>query len=520
MVTLGAGYRADARPGFYPLLSVLLLSLAGLTRASTSLEFFFSWEVMTLSSYLLVSLGRDAGRHILGYLLFSLGSAFFILSGFALAYAASGSIELAALGQAGSSADTVFALLAFGFLIKAGGLGFHIWLPGTYAESDDDFSAVLSAVVSKASLFGLLLVAGLLGVRSEIGINPTYVLGWIGMLTAVFGAMMAIYQEDIKRLLAYSSMSQLGYIITAAALMSHLGWVTATYLAFNHFLFKAILFLAAAGVILRTGTRLMYKTGGLIKNMPFTFVAVMIGIIAMSGVPPLTGFGGKWLLFNALMDQGWYYLAALAFFSSAVAFLYLFRLIHTVFLGQRKIEHRELREAPAILLVPQFILIAVIMVLSVYPKLLLDPISAAVDPYIASTLVWDGLALETALGHWDPLLIMLIVGGVWAAPLLLLLFLSRFINIQRVEQFNIVYAAERPDRPETTHYAYDFYAPYEKALGFLVKPRATAFWGAITEWAHTLAASSRVLYTGNGQTYALFILFYLIALYLANGGIG
>ena len=215
-------------------------------------------------------------------------------------------------------------------MIKAGGLGVHIWLPGTYAESDDDFSAVLSAVVSKASMFGLLLVAGLLGVRAEIGLNPAYVLGWIGMLTAVLGAMMAIYQEDIKRLLAYSSMSQLGYIITAVALMSHLGWVAALYLAVNHFLFKAILFLAAAGVILRTGTRLMYRTGGLIKNMPFTFVAVLIGIIAMSGVPPLTGFGGKWLLFNALMDEGWYYLAALAFFSSAVAFLYLFRLIHSL----------------------------------------------------------------------------------------------------------------------------------------------------------------------------------------------
>jgi len=361
-------------------------------------------------------------------------------------------------------------------------------------------------------------VAAQLGVRSQIGLDPAYVLGWVGILTATFGALMAVFQEDVKRLLAYSSMGQLGYIVAAIALMSHLGWVTALYLSVNHFLYKGILFLAVAGVIYRTGTRLMYRMGGLIKNLPWTFFAVMIAIIAMSGVPPLTGFGGKWMLFNAMMDKGWYWLAALAFFSSAVAFLYMFRLLQTVFLGQRKLEHKDLGEAPAILVIPQFVLIAVIMVFSVYPKLLLDPLSAAIDPYFASTLVWEGAALQTRLGYWNAPLVMVIVGAVWAVPLVILALLSLTLKIQPVKQFNIVYAAERPDRPETTHYAYNFFAHYERALGFLVRPRATAFWDAASEWTHTMAASVRVLYTGNGQTYALFILIFFIVLYFANGG--
>ncbi len=520
LVTVATLYRHDIRKGFYPLLGLLLLSLAALLRAGTSLEFFFSWELMTLSSYLLITLGRDAVKPALSYLLFSLGSAFLILTGFALVYAATGSIALSALGDTGTLTAGVFSLLAAGFVIKLGALGVHVWLPGAYTEADDDFTAMLSAVVSKAAVFGLVLVAARLGVRSEIGLDPAYALGWIGILTATFGALMAVFQEDVKRLLAYSSMGQLGYIVAGVALMNHLGWVAALYLTVNHFLYKGILFLAVAGVIYRTGTRLMYRMGGLIKNLPFTFFAVMIAIIAMSGVPPLTGFGGKWLLFNAMMDKGWYWLAALAFFSSAVAFLYMFRLLQTVFLGQRKLEHKDLREAPAILLIPQFVLILIIMVLSVYPKLLLDPLSAAIDPFFASTLEWEGTALQTRLGYWNAPLVMLIVGAVWAVPLVILALLSLTMKIQPVKQFNIVYAAERPERPETTHYAYHFFAPYERALGFLVRPRATAFWDSACEWTHTMAATLRVFYTGNGQTYALFILIFFVVLYFANRGAG
>jgi len=519
LVSIAAMYRSDARKGFYPLLTVLLLSLATLLRAQTSLEFFFSWELMTLSSYLLVTLGRDAIKPALTYLLFSLASAYCILAGFAVAYGATSSLMLADLGNSGDSIGIVFSLLAAGFIIKMGGFGVHTWLPGAYAEAEDDFTAILSSVVSKAGIFGLIIIAAHLGVSSDIGLNPAYVLGWIGILTATFGALMAAFQEDIKKLVAYSSMGQLGYIVTGVALMSHLGWVSAMYMTVNHFLFKGILFLSIAGIVLRTNERMMYRMGGLIKNMPFTFTFSMIAIIAMSGVPPLTGYGGKWMLFNALMDKGWYWIAALAFFSSAVAFLYMFRLLQTVFLGQRKLEHRKIREAPAILLAPQVVMIACIMVISAYPKLLLDPLSAAIDPWIANTLVWDGLAMQSHYGYWNAPMIMAIVGGVWMVPLLLLLLFSMSMKVQKVEQFNIVYAAERPRRPEETHFAYNFFAHYDRAIGFVVKPRATAFWNAVIEWSHSLGASLRIFYNGNGQTYALFVIMYFVGLFLLNGGL-
>ncbi len=474
---------------------------------------------MTLSSYLLVTLGRNGVKPALTYLLFSLASAYCILAGFAVAYAATGNLLLANLGQSGDSMAIIFSLLAIGFLIKMGGFGMHIWLPDTYAEADDDFSAILSSVVSKAGVFGLIIIAAHLGVRSDIGLNPAYVLGWIGILTATFGALMAVFQEDIKRLVAYSSMGQLGYVVTGVALMSHLGWVSAMYITVNHFLFKGILFLSIAGIILRTNERMMYRMGGLIKNMPFTFTFVMIAIIAMSGVPPLSGYGGKWMLFNALMEKQWYWIAALAFFSSAVAFLYMFRLLQTVFLGQRKLEHREIREAPVILLIPQIVMIIGIMIISAYPKLLLDPLSAAIDPWITNTLVWQGTALHAHFGHWNAPMIMAIVGGVWMVPLILLSLFAMTMKIQKVEQFNIVFAAERPRRPEETHFAYNFFAHYDRAIGFVVRPRATAFWNAVIEWSHSLGASLRVFYNGNGQTYALFVIMYFVGMFMMNGGL-
>jgi formate hydrogenlyase subunit 3/multisubunit Na+/H+ antiporter MnhD subunit len=519
LVSIATMYRSDDRKGFYPLLTVLLLSLATLLRAETSLEFFFSWELMTLSSYLLVTLGREGIKPALTYLLFSLASAYFILTGFAIAYGATGNLLLASLGDSGNSIGLIFSLLAIGFLIKLGGFGMHIWLPDTYTEADDDFSAVLSSVVSKAGIFGLIIIAAHLGIRSDVGLNPAYVLGWIGILTATFGALMAVFQEDIKRLVAYSSMGQLGYVVTGVALMSHLGWVSAMYITVNHFLFKGILFLSVAGIILRTNERLMYKMGGLIKNMPFTFTFVMIAIIAMSGVPPLSGYGGKWMLFNALMEKQWYWIAALAFFSSAVAFLYMFRLLQTVFLGQRKHEHAEVREAPLALLIPQVAMIIGIMVISAYPKLLLDPLSAAIDPWITNTLVWQGTALQSHFGHWNAPMIMAIVAGVFMIPLILLSLFALTMKIQKVEQFNIVYAAERPRRPEETHFAYKFFAHYDRAIGFTVRPRATAFWNTVVEWSHSVGASLRVFYNGNGQTYALFVIMYFVGMFLINGGL-
>jgi formate hydrogenlyase subunit 3/multisubunit Na+/H+ antiporter MnhD subunit len=491
-------YREDQRPGYYPMLAVLLISIPALLRSSTSLEFFFSWEIITLASCFLIAKGRGAGPHVLTFLLFSLVSAFFLLAGFAGIAALSGTTSLTALVTSGPDATIAFVLLAIGFLIKAGAIGVHVWLPGAYTEADDDFTAMLSAVVSKVAIFGLL-TGTYLAIRSEAALEIAHGMAWVGMLTTIVGALLALRQTDFKRLLAFSSMSQLGYIVTAIALMSHLGWVTALYLVANHMMVKGILFLAVAGIILRTGTRDFAGTGGLARAMPVTFILVVVALISMSGLPPLMGFGGKWLLLSAMADKGWNFLAIAGLIATFLGFLYMIRLVAGLFFGVRPAGQADVREVPLALIVPQVLLIVGILVLSFYPKLLMDPVSAAIDPQFAATLVWEGMSLYTIYGYWNPTPVM--IGAVGAAAVLGL----------------IAWLVYRSGVGRSGNLA-RFYAYYRMVIERAVPPVATEFWNGVTGFTLATAATFRQVYTGNGQTYALFVLVYFLALYLASTG--
>ena len=307
-------------------------------------------------------------------------------------------------------------------------------------------------------------------------------------------------QDDVKRLLAYSSMSQLGYIITAIALMSHLGWVTALYLVANHLMVKGILFLAVAGVILRTGTRLMDEHGGLAQEHAVHLRRrVIVALVSMSGLPPLAGFGGKWLLLSAMMDKGWYWLVALGVIATFIGFLYMFRLAYAVFLGARKAGHEAVREAPPQLLLPQFVLVAAILALSFFPKLVMDPVSAAIDPYFASTLVWEGMSLETIYGYWNPVPVMASTVAI-AAVLFLLIWLVYKSRHSRLTPSGVA----------------RFYAFHRSALNASVIPVASAFWDGVSGLTIGAAGWMRRIYTGDGQTYALHILHYVVVLYLIS----
>jgi formate hydrogenlyase subunit 3/multisubunit Na+/H+ antiporter MnhD subunit len=507
VVSIASLARTDRRPGFYPLLAVMLLSLPALPHATTSLEFIFVWELITLSSYLLILRRTEAASHALQYLLFSLAAAFFLLCAFAVLQAQTGSVSLSALRAAGPDSAPVFVLLAIGFLIKAGAIGVHVWLPGAYAEADDDVSALLSAVISKVSIFGLL-VGTYVAIRSEVSLNLALVMGWIGMLTTLAGAMLAARQDDLKRMLAYSSMSQLGYIVAAIALMSHLGWVTALYLAANHLMVKGVLFLVAAAIILRTGKRSIVELGGLAGVMPVTFTIAAIAIVAMSGLPPLAGFGGKWLLLSAMMEKGWYGPALMTLLATFVGFVYMARFIRAIFLGPRKAAHDALTEAPLALLLPQILLIASIFVMSFFPKLLITPVSNAIDPQFASTLVWQGMSLEMIYGTWNPVPVMAF------AVIVSALLCGLFWLVQRSGWWAAIANVEIGGMRSS------LYNGLKTVFTILTPPWASAFWGGLAAATTASAERIRMLYTGNGQTYCLYILYYFLGLYVAAGGIG
>ena len=337
VILLASYHVRGRRTGFYPSAMLMFAGLTMLVVAKDSFHFFAAWEFLTIGSYFMILRGKRSEPHALSYVIFSLGGAFLILAGFALAAQGVTPFTLESLGLvAGPLAPWVFILLAIGFMTKTAVIGLHIWLPGAHAEAETDVSPMVSGILLKAGLFGLMVLLMNMGKQQLYGVELTYILLWLGAISAFLGNLMAVFQEDAKRLLAYSSIGQMGYALFGLALMNQLGWLMALMFVINHYIYKSMLFLSVGGVAKRTGTRDMYKMGGLIALMPFSFIAVLIGIIAVSGVPPLSGFGGRWIFYNAIMASEYRLPMMLIFISGPIAFLYLFRLIHTIFLGQLK----------------------------------------------------------------------------------------------------------------------------------------------------------------------------------------
>jgi NADH:ubiquinone oxidoreductase subunit 5 (subunit L)/multisubunit Na+/H+ antiporter MnhA subunit len=232
--------------------------------------------------------------------------------------------------------------------------------------------------------------------------------------------------------------------------------------------------------------------------MPQTFALAAIAIVAMSGLPPLAGFGGKWLLLSAMMEKGWYVSALMTLLATFVGFLYMARFIQALFLGERKNVSLTVTDAPFALLLPQYLLVASILVMSFFPKLLIEPVSAAIDPQFASTLRWQGMSLELIYATWNPVPVMAFAVAV-AAVLFGVLWL-----VQRSRSLGA-----RPD---------GIYAVAQRICAALTPALASRLWGEVTAIAAFAAEKSRRVYTGNGQTYNLAIVYYLLVLYAFGGG--
>lgn len=526
-LTLLFGYSYKGkRPGFYPLVAMMFAGLILLVEAKDLFSFFFAWEIMTAGSYFLILRGKKSQPHAFSYMLFSFGGALLILAGFALAHSATGSYSFDALTMVGALSPLVFIMLAIGFLTKTAAIGLHIWLPGAHSEAESDVSPMVSGILLKAGVYGLLILFMRMGHQFVLGLDLMVVLSWVAVITSIGGYLLASVQEDMKRLLAYSSVGQLGIILFGLTLMSNLGWLLAIAGVITHFLNKTLLFQAVGGVYSRTHDRTMYRMGGLIHRMPITFIFVLIGIISMSGVPPLAGFAGKWLSFNAVLSKGYYLQGVGMVLAGAVAFLYLFRLIHVPFLGQLKDHLRKVKEASFWILLPQIIILMIIMAFSALPGVLLEPIGSAVGKiFPTGGLTWQDSFLpfgsRTAIseyGYWNGTYVMVITMIIFAVLLGFQMLIQR--RNKKVGQFNIVYSAERPSTPETTHAGYHFYAHYQKAVGFLMAPLATNFWNWVSDIVQSIANQIRRIYNGNGQVYLIhLVIYFLICFFIFNGGL-
>jgi multicomponent Na+:H+ antiporter subunit D len=265
--------------------------------------------------------------------------------------------------------------MALAFMIKAGLFPFHSWTPDAYESATSPVSALLAGIVTKVvGTYALMVVCMLLSIINfGIANNPVgRAVMWFGLASIIFGALNAQEQKDFKRMLAYSSISQMGYITIAAALATPLAMAGALFHMFNHATFKTLLFFAAGSVKRATGSTEIDSMSGLQAKMPYTAVAATVAMLSTAGVPPFSGFWSKLFIIAALWQAGFYGMAAAALFASVLTLAYFLKLQRGMFFGKPSQNISNVKEKSFGFLMPCFVFSFIIIAMGLYFPFIYD----------------------------------------------------------------------------------------------------------------------------------------------------
>jgi len=276
-------------------------------------------------------------------------------------------------------------LFSAGFGVKMALLPLHLWQAKAYSETPGPGAAFLGAISSRMGLFALVVVlVQLLGMAQLADMQLLFtffsahdLLAWVAIFTLIFATFTALRQHDARRLLAWHGTGQGGYMLLGVVIADDLGSAGGLMHVFNHATYQAALFMVVTAVIHRTGTSDLNKLGGLVARMPLSFFVMLIGIIGLAGLPPMNGFVSKWLIYRSLIIDGSPLLFLAAVIGTLGTILSVYKLIHNTFLGQLRLEHVEVKEAPSSMIWPMMILSAVVFVTGYFPGLVLDWVASA-----------------------------------------------------------------------------------------------------------------------------------------------
>ena len=353
---------------FYAAFLLCFTGLLGVTITGDAFNIFVFLEIASLSTYILIALGKSRRALMAAYSYLIMGTigATFILIGIGFLYQMTGTLNIFDLAQrldeVGQS-RTVFVALAFvmvGISIKLALFPLHQWLPNAYSEAPPVVSAFLAATATKVAFYLLLRFTFTIFHASMVFevLHLETLLMPLSLMAMFVGSAAAIYQTDFKRLLAYSSIAQIGYMGLGMSLNSVAGVTAGVVHLFNHALMKGGLFLVAACIVHQIGTSRVRDMAGLGKRMPWTSAALVIGGLSLIGVPGTVGFVSKWYLVLAALEQDMLPIAALILLSSLLAGIYVWRLVEVVYFKDRPAGAPPVEEAPLLFLVPTWILMA------------------------------------------------------------------------------------------------------------------------------------------------------------------
>jgi len=357
---------------FFNFVNVTLLCLAGMNGVVMVRDIFSLYvflEVTAVSSFILIASEKekDAFEGSFKYLVMSAVATVMMLSSIGILLMYAGDTSFAAVRDAVQGSSSIYVITATaifmaGLFIKAGLVPFHGWLPDAYSSAPSGVSVLLAGIVTKTT--GVYTT---IRIVSEIfGFNETLkgILLVVGIVSIFVGAFAALGQKDMKRMLAYSSISQVGYIILALGTGTELGIAGAIFHLFNHSIFKSQLFVNAAAVEKQTGTRDMDSLSGLSNSMPVTGWTSVVGFLSTAGIPPLSGFWSKLIIIIALWKAGLHGYAAAAILGSLITLAYFLSMQRRVFFGKTKLA--GIKEAGLGLVLPAVLLAIVTLGIGIF----------------------------------------------------------------------------------------------------------------------------------------------------------
>ena len=370
-VSAAAELGQDRQYLFYALLMLCLSGLLGMAVTGDAFNLFVFLEISSLSTYVLIAMGRDrrALTAAIQYLLLGTVGATFYVIGVGFLYLLTGTLNFADMApRIAALHDTrpVLAALAFitvGVGLKIALFPLHTWLPNAYTYAPSAVSAFVAATATKVSIYVLMrLYFGVFGARfvfDELAVGELLIA--LSVAALFIASAAAIVQADLKRLLAYSSVGQIGYITLGLGLATESGLAAALAHVFNHGITKGALFLLAGAMVLRVGSTRLAQLEGVGRTMPIASFAFVIGGLSLIGIPGTAGFASKWALLSAALEAGRPALAALVVLSSLLAVAYVWRFVECAYFRDPPRDHPPPGEAPASMTAPALALTALVV---------------------------------------------------------------------------------------------------------------------------------------------------------------
>jgi NADH-quinone oxidoreductase subunit M len=366
----------------------------------------------------------------------------------------------------------ILMLFVLAGLIKGGVYPLHIWMRTSYSESPDSFTSILSGILMKFGFYLIYLIGLFFPVAFILKNNPSKLISelpsstffaYLAGISIIIGTIAAILQNDAKKLIAFSSVSHAGYILLAFTYGTSMAFAGGVTHILVHALTALGMFLSIGAVYFRTGTTKIDELGGLIKNMPLTFTTYLVSIISLAGIPPLFGFVSKWMIYQSLIINGSYFLAFAAFFGSIGSFMYVFRPLAGVFLGQRPKKFENVKEVPFFMKAGMLIVTILTVLFGVLPGLVLKPIismqqSIGVEPIKASLY-----RLFSGLTTLDMLVVFTVFGAGFILALIIFLLFAKPTRVKQHEQYTAgEIVPELQTQPSIYHYAKNYYKPFSR----------------------------------------------------------